>query len=138
MEGTGQGAATSGNQTQGGGSTATQSGGGTATESGGTTTGSGGTQSSGGLLGGFGKKGVGGMLGGFGKKKKPEESSTGETTNSSGGSTAQPGATGASLMDMTVEVTQYSNDSLDPSLFEIPTSYTEVKADADKLAQGHP
>jgi uncharacterized membrane protein YgcG len=128
MEGTGQGGATSGSQTQGGGGTTAAS---TGTQSGGETQSSGG----GGLLG---KKSLGGMFGGFGKKKQSQESSSTGSGGSSGGTTAQQGGNSSSLMDMDVVVTSYSSDSLDQSLFEIPAGYTEVKADADKLAQGRP
>ncbi len=131
MEGTGQGAATTGGQTQGGGGTTATSGG---TQSGGETQSSGG----GGLLGGLGKKSLGGMLGGFGKKKQTQESSTTGSGGTSGGTTAQSGANSASLMDVDSVVTSFSNDSLDPSLFEIPAGYTEIKGDADRLAQGRP
>jgi hypothetical protein len=129
MEGTGQGTATTGGQAQGGGGTTATSGG---------TQSSGETPSSGGLLGGLGKKGLGGMLGGFGKKKQTQESSSTQSGGSSGGTTAQSGANSASLMDVDSVVTSFSNDSLDPSLFEIPAGYTEIKGDADKLAQGRP
>jgi hypothetical protein len=135
MEGTGQGAATSGSQTQGGGATTAASSG---TQSGGETQSSGQTQSSGGVLGGLGKKSLGGMFGGLGKKKQTQESSSTESGGSSGGTAAQSGANSASLMDIDSVVTSYSNDSLDPGLFEIPAGYTEIKGDADKLAQGRP
>lgn len=137
MEGMGQGTTTTGAQTQGGGGTTASSSG---NQTGGETQSGGQTQSSGGggLLGGFGKKGLGGMLGGLGKKKQSPESSSTQSGGSSGGTTAQSGSNSGSLMDLDTVVTSYSNDSLDPSLFEVPAGYTEIKADPDKLAQGRP
>ena len=34
-------------------------------------------------------------------------------------------------MEMTIEVTSYSADPLDKSLFEVPAGYTEVKPKSD-------
>jgi hypothetical protein len=34
------------------------------------------------------------------------------------------------MMDMTIEVTSYSKDSLDASLFDVPAGYAQVQADA--------
>jgi hypothetical protein len=50
------------------------------------------------------------------------------TSEEAGGRHAIP-----SMMDMTVEVTPYSNDSLDKSLFEISSSYTQVQQDPDAM-----
>jgi len=75
-------------------------------------------------------KGIGGVFGGFGRKKKQQQS-TDEQTQSS-----QAGSGSGSLMDMTSEVTAYSADPLDGSLFEIPAGYKQVQADADKMVEG--
>jgi hypothetical protein len=34
------------------------------------------------------------------------------------------------MMDMTIEVTSYSKDSLDASLFEVPAGYAQVQPEA--------
>lgn len=73
-------------------------------------------------------KGLGGMLGGFGKKKKQPEQQP--SSDQSAASSGQPAAAG-SLMDMQIEVKSYSNDTLDKSLFEIPSGFTQVQANAD-------
>jgi hypothetical protein len=45
----------------------------------------------------------------------------------SGGSAIQA----ASLVDMQIEVKSYSNDTLDKSLFEMPSGYARVPANPD-------
>jgi hypothetical protein len=75
-------------------------------------------------------------LGGFGKKKKkaddPPPADSTQTANGTAGTAnpAQaptPASTPGSLMEMAIEVTSYSADPLDKSLFEVPAGYTEVK-----------
>lgn len=75
-------------------------------------------------------KAIGGKL--FGRKKKQEETAdTGQTGAAS--TTPPPGAsTPGSLMDMTVQVTSYSSDSLPSSLFDIPAGYTQVQGNPDE------
>ena len=78
-------------------------------------------------------------LGGFGKKKKKtEDQPAGDSsqTASAAGSTATPApatsapaATPGSLMEMTIEVTSYSDDTLDKGLFDVPAGYTQVQPD---------
>ena len=79
-------------------------------------------------------KGLGGMLGGFGRKKKQDQSSQGGST---GGDTAglppAPPATPGSFMDLTVQVTGYSSDSLDAGLFSVPSGYAEVPSDFGRV-----
>ena len=80
-------------------------------------------------------------LGGFGKKKKKTEdqpAADSSQTASAAGSTATPApapsapiATPGSLMEMTIEITSYSADSLDKSLFDVPAGYTQVQPDPD-------
>ena len=80
-------------------------------------------------------------LGGFGKKKKKTEDQPAadrSQTASAAGSTATPApapsapiATPGSLMEMTIEITSYSADSLDKSLFDVPAGYTQVQPDPD-------
>jgi hypothetical protein len=85
-------------------------------------------------------KGLGSMLGGFGRKKKQQQDQSSQG-GSAGGDTAglppAPPATPGSFMDMTVQVTGYSSDSLDAALFSIPSDYTQVQSDFGK-AQNRP
>ena len=82
-------------------------------------------------------KGLGGM---FGKKKQQQQdnasaqnapSQNGASQNGSSQDAAGGNASGnlAALMIMTVEVTSFSNSSLDGAMFDIPAGFTEVKAD---------
>ena len=71
-------------------------------------------------------KGLGGMFGGFGHKKKKKK----ETA--AAGQPAAPPSPSGSLMDMTIQVTSYSNDSLSSSLFEVPSGYTSVPSDIER------
>jgi hypothetical protein len=76
-------------------------------------------------------KGLGGL---FGKKKKKEEAT--EEQNSQN---PPPPSTPGSLIEMTIEVTSFSNAALDASLFEIPAGYTRVQQNPDQiLKQGKP
>lgn len=67
-------------------------------------------------------KGLGGL---FGKKKQQQNDSSANAGGSSG--VPQPAPVAGSLMDMTTEVTSYSKDSLDASLFDVPAGYTQVQ-----------
>lgn len=73
-------------------------------------------------------KGLGGL---FGKKKQQQQQgdSSASTSAGSGASNAPPppAPVAGSMMDMTIEVTSYSKDSLDASLFEVPAGYTQVQ-----------
>jgi hypothetical protein len=73
-------------------------------------------------------KGLGSMIGGFGRKKKQQQdqSAQGASGGDSAGLPPAPPATPGSFMDMTVQVTGYSSDSLDAGLFSIPSGYTQV------------
>jgi hypothetical protein len=73
-------------------------------------------------------KSLGGMFGGFGKKKKQEQQPD-SSANSGAAGSPQPTAVKGSMMDMTVEITSYSNNGLDASLFQIPAGYTQVQQD---------
>ena len=123
MAGMAQGASTGSQESQG-------QQGGTTSESGSAQTPSSTPTTPGGAL----AKGLGGMFGGFGRKKKQQ--STEDQTQSSQGGSAQAGSGSGSLMDMTSEVTEYSADPLDGSLFEIPAGYKQVQADAEKIVTG--
>jgi hypothetical protein len=73
-------------------------------------------------------KQLGGMFGGFGKKKKQDQ----QTDQTSTGTTSsQPASSSNALMQMTTEVTNFSSDSLDKSLFDVPAGYTQVQGNPD-------
>ncbi len=74
------------------------------------------------------------MFGGFGHKKKKEEPAAQENSTGAQASSlpAAPPPTQGSLMDITVRVTSYSNDSLDAGLFGIPAGYTQIPSDAER------
>jgi hypothetical protein len=77
-------------------------------------------------------KGLGGL---FGKKKqKQENSSTQETSSTNPPRPSNPN----SLMDMTMEVVSFSDSSLESSLFEVPSGYTQVQRSADQLVGTQP
>jgi hypothetical protein len=71
-------------------------------------------------------KGLGGL---FGKKKQQQQN---DSSNASSGTSAPPppASVPGSMMDMTIEVTSYSNDSLDASLFEVPAGYSQAQPEA--------
>ncbi len=71
-------------------------------------------------------------LGGFGKKKKKVEdapAADNSPSSASGSSPAAPAGRPGALMEMTVEVTAYSADTLDKSLFDVPAGYALVQRD---------
>jgi len=73
-------------------------------------------------------KSLGGM---FGRKKKQQQDQQTQGSTAGGEASGQPAAppeTPGSLMDMTVQVTSYSSDTLDAGLFAIPPGYTQVQA----------
>jgi hypothetical protein len=46
-----------------------------------------------------------------------------------------PPSTPGSLMEMTIEVTSFSNTQLDASLFEIPAGFTRVQENPDQVSK---
>ena len=79
-------------------------------------------------------------LGGFGKKKKadqPAASQPASTDNSQPASTAAPAGTPGALMEMTIEVTSFSSNALDKSLFDVPAGYTQVQPDLNGKSGKH-
>jgi len=70
-------------------------------------------------------------LGGMFKKKQQPQQQTDTSTSASSNSTAPPppAPVAGSMMDVTIEVTSYSKDSLDASLFAVPAGYTQVQMD---------
>jgi hypothetical protein len=79
-------------------------------------------------------------LGGFGKKKKKTDDAPATEAPQSANGTAGAAtpaaapapATPGSLMEMTIEVTAYSADTLDKSLFDVPAGYTQVEPDPER------
>ena len=74
-------------------------------------------------------KSLGGL---FGKKK--QASSEGTTPGSSQPNPSNPN----SLMDLTTEVTSFSADALDGSLFDIPAGYTQVQMNPEQITSAQP
>jgi hypothetical protein len=74
-------------------------------------------------------KSLGGL---FGKKKQQQQadSNANASTASNPNNPPPPAAVPGSMMDMTIEVTSYSKDSLDAGLFDVPTGYAQIQADA--------
>jgi hypothetical protein len=79
-------------------------------------------------------KGVSSVFSGFGKKKKQHDQDTADSSNSA----QQSGSASGALMEMQIEVTQYSNSSVDGGLFDIPVGYTQVQQDPNQLFGGPP
>jgi hypothetical protein len=76
-------------------------------------------------------KGLGGL---FGKKKKKDDAAAEQSSQN-----PPPPSTPGSLIEMTIEVTSFSDAALDANLFEIPVGYTRVQENPDQiLQQGKP
>jgi hypothetical protein len=76
-------------------------------------------------------KGLGGL---FGKKKNKDEAPADQNSQN-----PPSPSTPSSLIEMTIEVTSFSNAALDSSSFEIPAGFTRVQQDPDQiLKQGKP
>ncbi|MDQ6701197.1 MAG: hypothetical protein M3Z36_13540 [Acidobacteriota bacterium] len=67
-------------------------------------------------------------LGGFGRKKKEAQPDPGANSSANANDAASNSASG-SLMEMTREVTNFSSSAADPSLFEVPSGFTQVQED---------
>jgi hypothetical protein len=74
-------------------------------------------------------KGLGGL---FNKKKKQDDAADQNSQN------PPPPSTPGSLMEMTIEVTAYSDSALDASLFDIPAGFTRITQNADQLLGAKP
>ena len=73
---------------------------------------------------------LGGLFGGLKKKKQDQQQQpAAQDTSATAG---QPPA----LLEMTMEVTSFSSDSLDSSLFDVPAGYTQVQRDPDDTFGG--
>lgn len=69
-------------------------------------------------------KALGGFFGHHKKKNADEQTAENQGSNQAAPPPSQPG----SLMDMTIEVTNYSDSALDPSLFDVPSGYRQIEA----------
>jgi hypothetical protein len=76
-------------------------------------------------------KGLGGL---FGKKKKKDDA---PASDSNSGSTSlnppPPPSVPGSLIEMTIEVTSFSDSRLDATLFAVPAGYTKVTSDPNRI-----
>ena len=70
-------------------------------------------------------KGLGGL---FSKKKKKDDAAAEQNPQN-----PPPPSTPGALMEMTIEVTSFSDAALDGSLFEIPAGYTRVQENPDQM-----
>jgi hypothetical protein len=81
-------------------------------------------------------KGLGGL---FGKKKKNDakgDSSTGPGSGASGSAALNPPpppSVPGALMEMTIEVSAFSDSALDPALFTVPAEYKKVANDPNHV-----
>ena len=71
-------------------------------------------------------KGLGGL---FGKKKNKDDAPPADANKD----VPPPPSTPGSLIEMTIEVSSFSNSSLDASLFEIPAGLTRVQQNPDQM-----
>ena len=71
-----------------------------------------------------------GGLGGLGRKKKTEDKPADPPANAPAAGNSQ--ASGA-LLEMTTEMTNFSANSADPSLFEVPAGFKKVDSDLKKM-----
>lgn len=81
-------------------------------------------------------KGLGGL---FGKKK--QSSNQGSTDQANGASQAaappqNPNASPNDLIEVTTQVTKFSDSSLDASLFDVPAGYTQIQVDPAVIMAG--
>jgi len=76
-------------------------------------------------------KGLGGL---FGKKKKKDEAPASDPNSTSAASNPPPPpSVPGALIEMTIEVTSFSDASLDATLFAVPAGYTKVASDPNRI-----
>jgi hypothetical protein len=76
-------------------------------------------------------KGLGGL---FGKKKKKDEAPASDPNSASASSNPPPPpSVPGALIEMTIEVTSFSDSSLDATLFAVPAGYTKVASDPNRI-----
>jgi len=80
-------------------------------------------------------KGLGGL---FGKKKQDNSagSNQGAGSNQAGAAPPNPNSNPNALMEITTQVTSFTDSSLDGSLFDIPAGYTQVQEDPMQVFGG--
>lgn len=78
-----------------------------------------------GRLGGL--AGMAGGLGGFGRRKKTEEQPQTAPQAAASPSNGQPVSASASLMEMTIEASNFSNAPVDASKFDAPAGFQQVE-----------
>ena len=76
-------------------------------------------------------KGLGSL---FGKKKQQDNSST--PSNQAGAPAANPNSDPNALMEMTTQVTAFSDSSLDGSVFDVPAGYMQMQEDPMQVFGG--
>ena len=79
-------------------------------------------------------KGLGGL---FGKKKKQQDNSS--QSNEAGSANQpppNPNANPNDLIEITTQVTSFSDSSLDGSLFDVPGGYAQIQADPGQIMAG--
>ncbi|MEO8369953.1 MAG: hypothetical protein ABI806_12200 [Candidatus Solibacter sp.] len=86
----------------------------------------------GGALGGALGGRLGG-LGGLGRKKPAADKPADPPASAPAASNSQPSSTPGSLIEMTTEMTNFSANSADASLFEVPAGFKKVDSDLKKM-----
>ena len=76
-------------------------------------------------------KGLGGL---FGHKKQQQDDSS--NSNQASSLPPNPNPNPNALMEMTTQVSSFSTNSLDASLFDIPAGYTQIKEDPSLVMSG--
>lgn len=76
-------------------------------------------------------KGLGGL---FGHKKQQQDDSS--NSNQASSLPPNPNPNPNALMEMTTQVSSFSTNSLDASLFDIPTGYTQIQEDPSLVMSG--
>jgi hypothetical protein len=76
-------------------------------------------------------KGLGGL---FGKKKKKDDAPASDPNSTSASANPQPPpSVPGALIEMTIEVTSFSDSGLDATLFAVPAGYTKVASDPNHI-----
>ena len=76
-------------------------------------------------------KGLGGLFGK--KKKKDDERASDRNATSASSIPPPPPSVPGALIEMTIEVTSFSDSNLDATLFAIPAGYTKVASDPNRI-----
>jgi hypothetical protein len=85
---------------------------------------------------------VGGALGsalggrfGLGRKKPADQQASSDNPPASGGQASSGSGAPGSLLEMTTELSTFSSNAVDPSLFEVPAGFKKVESDMKKRAR---